>query len=244
MKPVRRRLALAALLLIAPAVAPAAEPALVFIAPANHAMPFVEVRQGVLVRGLLKDLGEALATRAGMKAAFLIVPARRVSAALDQGEADVLCYTAPRWIDAKHVRWSRPVFDYTGVVARRADAPAIQQLAQLAGERLGTVAGYHYPEVEQALGGQFLRDDAPDMGRNLAKLAAGRVRYALSEKLTLAYAMRETAAPGPQLALATISYPTHCVFSTQRSLPMSKLESALESLQQDGSIDRLLARYR
>lgn len=217
---------------------------LVFIAPANHTMPFVDVQRGKLVGGILKDLGEAIAERLGREAAYVIVPAKRVSAALDQGEADVLCYTAPRWIDARQVSWSKPVFEYAGVVARRTDAPALQNLGPLANERLGTVAGYRYPELEQALGPRFLRDDAPDMGRNLAKLTAGRVRYAMTEALTLAYAMREARGQGPQLALSTVSYPTHCVFSTQRGLPLARLERVVETLVTDGSVERILARYR
>lgn len=238
-----RRLALAALLCSATA-APAQEAPLVFIAPANHTLPFVDLQRGQLAGGILKDLGEAIAERVGRKPAFLVVPSKRVSAALDAGEADVLCYTAPRWIDATHIRWSRPVFDYMGVVARRADAPPLQQLSQLQDERIGTVAGYRYLEVEAALGPRFQRDDAPDMGRNLAKLTAGRVRYAMTEKLTLAYAMRESPAPGPQLALTTVSYPTHCVFSTRRNLPLTALDKAVEALVADGSIERILARYR
>lgn len=237
------RLVLATLLAGA-ATAQAQEAPLVFIAPANHTLPFVDLQRGQLAGGILKDLGEAIAERVGRKASFIVVPAKRVSAALDNGEADALCYSTPAWTDLSHVRWSRPVFDYNGVVARRADAPPLQQLSQLAHERLGTVAGYRYLEVEAALGTSYLRDDAPDMGRNLAKLTAGRVRYAMTEKLTLAYAMRESPAPGPQLALSTVSYPTHCAFSTRRGLPLASLDRAVDALVADGSIDRILARYR
>lgn len=240
----RRASAVAALALVGAGSAPASDASLVFIAPANHAMPFADTRRNVLERGILKDLGEAIAERVGLQARFIVVPAKRVSAALDQGEADALCYTAQRWIDATQVHWSRPLFDYTGVVARRADAVPIEQLSQLAGLPLGTVAGYRYPEVEEALGKQFARDDAPDMGRNLAKLAAGRVRYALTEKLTLAYAMREAPSQRLQPGPSTISYPTHCVFSTRRQLPLARLDKAIDSLLSDGSIDRILARYR
>ena len=247
MKPRRRCVARAiglAVWLTSSGIAAAQEPALVFVAPANHAMPFVDLQQGRLVGGILKDLGDAIAERVGRQAAYVVVPAKRVSAALDQGEADVLCYSAPRWIEARQVTWSRPVFDYSGVVARRADVPPLQDLTQLAGERLGTVAGYRYLEVEEALGMTFLRDDAPDMGRNLAKLTAGRVRYAMTEALTLAYAMRESKGPRPQKALTTVSYPTHCVFSTRRGLPVARLERAVDTLVTDGSVERILARYR
>lgn len=227
------------------AQAQAAGEPLVFIAPANHAMPLVEIRQGQLTRGILKDLGEAIAAKLGRQAQFLIVPSKRVSAALDQGEADVLCYGAPRWVEATRIQWSRPVFDYAGVVARRADAPAVQDIGQLAGERLGTVAGYRYIEVEAALGANFLRDDAPDMGRNLAKLAAGRVRYAMTEQLTLAYAMRQSPGTAPVQALTTVRYPTHCAFSTRRStVPLAQLERAVDALVTEGTVDRILAQYR
>lgn len=217
---------------------------LLFIAPANHTMPFVEIRDGQLQRGILKDLGEAIAARMGRTARFVVVPAKRVSAALARGEADGLCYTSPRWIDAAELHWSRPVFDYTGVVARRADMPPLSQLSQLAGLTLGTVAGYRYTEVEAALGPGFPRDDAPDMGRNLAKLAAGRIPYAMTEKLTLSYAMRENPQQGLQPALQTISYPTHCVFSPLRRLSLPAVDKAVDGLIGDGSVERLLARYR
>lgn len=217
---------------------------LLFIAPANHAMPFVDVQNGELKGGILKDLGEAIATRVGRQARFVVVPARRISAAMARGEADGLCYTTPHWIDGASLHWSRPLFDYVGVIARRSDAAPITQLAELAGVPVGTVAGYVYTEMEQALGDDFLRDDAPDMGRNLAKLIAGRTRYALTEKLTLDYARREAPQAGLQLALQTTNYPTYCTFSKHRGLPLQGLDRALDTMVVDGSLERLLTRYR
>lgn len=236
----------ARLLLALAVAAPAAgaAPPLVFIAPANHGMPFVEVRGEQLTRGLLKDLGEAIAARLGREARFVVMPARRVSAAMAHGEADGLCYTNPHWIDARQLHWSRPMFDYAGVVARRADAPPVQTLKDLAGERLGTVASYRYAEVEAELGPGFLRDDAPDMTLNLAKLAAGRTRYALTESLTLAYASSRLAGPPLAAAVVTTRYPTYCAFSEQRGLPLADVDRAIDELMSSGSMNRLLARYR
>ncbi|MFN3862579.1 MAG: substrate-binding periplasmic protein [Roseateles sp.] len=222
----------------------AQEPALVFIAAANHTMPFSELREDQLSAGILKDLGEAIAERLGRSARFVVVPAKRVSRLLDSGGADALCYTTRFWIDAQAVHWSPPLFDYTGVVARGPQAEPRAQLSQLAGEPLGTVAGYVYPEVEAALGAQFRRDDAPDMSRNLAKLAAGRVRYALTEQLTLAYAMRKAPQQGLAPMLTTVSYPTACAFSTRRGLPLARIDRVMAELVKDGSIERILARYR
>ncbi|TXI22108.1 MAG: transporter substrate-binding domain-containing protein [Roseateles sp.] len=243
-RPLRQALLLA-LGLVAAATVSAADAELLFIAPANHTLPFVGLQDGVLQRGLLKDLGEAIAARLGRSARFVVMPARRVSAALQRGEADGLCYTTPQWLGGElGLHWSRPLFDYTGVVARRRDVPVLERLEQLAGEPLGTVAGYYYPEVERALGAGFARDDAPDMSLNLAKLAAGRTRYALTEQLTLSYAQREQPGQGLLPMLQTTHYPTYCVFSPRRGLPLKAVDAALERLVADGSLERLLARYR
>lgn len=245
--PTSLAVALAAFVASAAALAgPAAvdDRTLLFIAPANHTLPFVGLQGGELRSGILKDLGEALAVRVGRQARFVVMPAKRAALALAQGEADGLCYTSPQWIDGAGLHWSRPLFDYVGVIARRGDAAAVTEIGQLAGVALGTVSGYHYPEVEQALGERFVRDDAPDMDRNLAKLAAGRVGYALTEKLTLDYSLRESPQQGLQLALQTTRYPTYCAFSPSRGLPLPGLDRALDAMLADGSLAKLLARYR
>ena len=72
------------------------------------------------------------------------------------------------------------------------DAPAIAAATELADQSVGTVLGYRYPELKGVLGDRFQRDDAPDMSANLRKLAAGRVRYAIVDQLTLQYEMRTT----------------------------------------------------
>lgn len=231
--------ALAAML--AAALPAQAAPPLLFVAPANHAAPFVELRGETLTGGILKELGDAIAARVGREARYVVMPAKRVGEALERGTADVLCYSSPQWIKVTKVRWSRPVFDYAGVVARRQDAPAVSSLSELAGEPIGTVVAYRYAEVEAALGARFVRDDAPDMSRNLAKLAAGRTRYAMTEQLTLAYARRSAPL---QLALETTRYPTYCAFSLQRQLPLDELDRAIEGLVKDGEVERILSHYR
>jgi polar amino acid transport system substrate-binding protein len=206
-------------------------------------MPLAELRGDVLQRGILKDLGELIAERAGLKARFVPVPPKRVAAALAAGEADAVCHVAQGWVEGE-LHWSRPLLDYTGVVASRQGTPPLRRLKDLADQPVGTVAAYHYPEVIQALGPRFRRDDAPSMGSNLRKLAAGRTRYALTEKLTLGHAMREHPELGLVAALQTVSYPTHCVFGLHRPLPLAALDRAIDALVSEGHVERLLARYR
>src|ERR1700740_832275 len=72
---------------------------MVFIAPTNHVMPLVELQQGQLTGGILKDIGDALAARLGRHASYLVLPSRRVPLGLQEGKADALCYVMPAWVE-------------------------------------------------------------------------------------------------------------------------------------------------
>ncbi len=236
---------LAALLLTCtlPWQAQAAEPPLRFIAPLNHAMPFGGFEQDKLTTGIVKDLSDAIAERMGRPAAYLSVPPRRVAQVLAAGEADGVCYVAKDWIDGKF-HWGPAMLEHQGVVAARPQAPAINSLQDLAGQPLGTVHAYRYPQFEQALGKRFIRDDAPSMLINLRKLAANRMNYALTEQITLEFHNKLHPGDGLRAALQTIRYRTHCVFTLAHPLPLERLDQAMLSLVRDGSVDRILSRYR
>ena len=135
---------------------------------------------------MLKDLGDRLAQRLKLSARYLSVPSKRVSGALAAGEADMVCYVLPGWLEGEF-QWTVPVFPNAEVLAKRHDAPAVRSLAELQGRRVGTVLGYGYSHLKQQPGEPlpFERFDAPDTRANLAKLVAGRMGYAMVEELTL-----------------------------------------------------------
>lgn len=218
-------------------------PPLRMVAPLNHAMPFGEFKDGVMVGGIVKDLSDAVGQRIGRRVTYVSTPARRVAAAIRQGEADGVCYVAKTWIDGDF-HWSPPVFDHVGVLAAKPAAPSLARLDQLAGQRVGTVVAYRYPEVERTLGSKFLRDDAPNMDSALRKLLAGRTVYILTEQLTLAYAMRQQPHNALRAVLETARYSTHCAFRDSSQLPLAELDQAVQGLRRDGSIAAILARYR
>lgn len=236
---------IAALLLACtlPWPAVAAEPALRFIAPLNHAMPFGGFEQGRFATGIVKDLSDDMARRIGRDIEYVPVPPRRVGQVLAAGEADGVCYVARDWIDGDF-HWSPPVLEHVGVVAAQSQAPAVTRIEDLAGKPLGTVHAYRYPQFEQALGARFVRDDAPSMLINLRKLAARRTDYALTEQITLEYYNKLHPQDGLKAALQTARYRTHCVFTLARPLPLAQLDQAARDMVKDGSVERILARYR
>jgi len=221
----------------------AAEPPLRFIAPLNHAMPFGGFEQGRLTTGIVKDLSDDIARRLGRDIDYLPVPGRRVAQVLAAGEADGVCYVARDWIDG-NFHWGPPLLEHVGVVAAHPKAPALVNAAELAGQPLGTVYAYRYPQFEQALGKQFIRDDAPSMLANLRKLAVRRMQYALTEQITLEYYNRLHPQDGLRPALQTARYRTHCVFTLAHELPLDKLDQAARDMTRDGTVERILARYR
>ena len=226
---------------IARAAAPAQE--IVFVAPTNLTMPLARFESEQLSGGILKDLGEAIAQRLGLQPRFVTQPSKRVGPALQQGKADGVCYVLPHWLEGSY-NWSVPVIPNAGLVVAHGDAPAARAVADFADKPLGTVLGYRYPQFEQPLGSHFVRDDAPTMEANLRKLAAGRIKYAIIEQNTLAYFLRSN--PGVPLKgiLQVAHYTTQCAFSRESKLPFAEVNKAIGGLVTDGSVERILTRYR
>ncbi|MES2148886.1 MAG: transporter substrate-binding domain-containing protein [Pseudomonadota bacterium] len=234
-------LALAISMLCAGAGAGQAE--IVFIAPTNHSMPLAGFDNGTLSAGIIKDLGDAIALGLGRKARYVNVPSRRVSRFLSSGQADGLCYVLPHWIPGQF-DWSAPLVANASVIVARSDAPAVAAFGQLADRAVGTVSGYDYPQLDAALGARFVRDDAPSMDLMLRKLLAGRSQYAVVDKATLDYHVRADAASRLRVDLVFGQYMARCAFSRQSQVPFAQVEHVIQGLLDDGSVQRILLRYR
>lgn len=238
---------LAALLLatvLAGTAAAQSAPPLRFAAATNNALPIADFdAKGQLVGGIAKDLGELIATRLDRPARFIPLAGTRVSAALLAGEADAVCFVLPEWLQGDF-RWTRGLIPDASLVAAHADAPALKTLEQLASQPLGTVQGYNYPRAEQALGKWFRRSDVPSMAANLRRLAAGKVRYALVEKTSLQFFLHEQPDAPVRIAWVIAQFDARCAFSPRSGVPFAEVAQVLDRLVSDGSIQRMLARYR
>ncbi|NHZ89378.1 transporter substrate-binding domain-containing protein [Massilia sp. CCM 8733] len=234
--------------LIVPLCAPlaasaSAEAQLVMIAPLNQTMPLTRFQNNKLTGGILKDLGEAIARRLGRGIAWISVSGDQVSATLDAGTADGICYVRPFWIDG-HFDWSRPLIPDAEVVASQQGAPPVRSLADLRDRPVGTVSGYRYPRVEQVLGLRFQRSESVTMEENLRKLMAGSVRHTVIGQATLAYQMRINKALKLRQDLVFASFKAQCAFSKKAGVPFEDVDQAINGLIEDGSVEAILARYR
>lgn len=226
----------------AAAVVPPGPHELVFIAAANHTEPLSRFEQGVLTGGIIKDLGDALARRMGLRPRYLTMPSKRANLALRDGEGDLLCYTRPQWI-GPDFRFTLPLIPNGEVVAARANAPRLTALADLANVTVGTVLGYRYPEAEAALGPQLRRQDTPDMQANLRKLALGRMQYAFTDRMVLREHRRRQPQDNLREELVLNTFTAPCGLSLRSAHSLERINAALNELVADGEMQRILAHY-
>lgn len=226
-----------------PSFGNATEHEIVFAAPTNHAMPLAQFKDGVLTGGIIKDVGELIASRMRMSVRFVSLPSKRVSVALEEGQIDGVCYVQPEWIDGDY-HWSQPFIPNSGVIASRSGTPVVHRLEELAGVPVGTVIGYRYPDLENALGERFVREDAPTMESNIRKLMVGRIAYAVVESITLSYHMKTQTAAALRSDIEYDRFQARCAFSRKSRLPFLELDHAINSLIQDGSMREIFQRYR
>jgi len=189
-------------------------------------------------------LGKALAERMGRTVRYLDLPRKRFSDALESGEGDVLCGYQPEWMPGAF-DWSRPFIPVVEVLVTAARVPAPAALSDLKGKRIGTVLGFIYPELDKALGKDFVRDDAPSTNSSLRKLMAGRFDYMITTMPMINSQLNdgEVSVPlHPPLVIKEVQ--TQCAVSRHGNVKLEELNKAIEALLKSGEFAKLQQQYR
>lgn len=234
---------LAAALLCPLAGAQALRP-LVMLVETSALMPHARIEGTTVVEGLHLDIGQALARRLGRELVARPTPRKRLAEALQRGEGDLLCDYQSDWLPGAFA-WSKPFLPDQALLISAAAVPAPASLAALAGQPVGTVRGYVYPEMTDALRSSFMRDDAPDAVANLQKLALGRVQHALTGRRVLEYQQRTghfRLPLHPPLVVSEVL--AQCALSPSSPVGLAALNQAIQGLVAEGELNRLLGRYR
>lgn len=217
---------------------------LVMVVDTSAVMPEARIEGAQVREGLHADLGAALARRLGRPVQLQALPRKRIALALESGEADLVCDYQAAWLPGPF-SWSQAFIPDQNVVVTPASQPAPRRLQELAGQPIGTVRGYAYPEVAQALGEDFRRDDAPDAVANLRKLELGRLPHALTGRRLLDYRRHTgsfTLALHPPLVVAEVL--GQCGLSPRSPVTLAELNAAISGLVAQGELGRILAKYR
>lgn len=214
-----------------------------YVLPTNQAMPLLAMQGQQPVDGLLKDIAEALATRLRRPLQYVVLPGKRAASALSRDDADVHCYVQPGWLEGD-LLWTQRFITSAEVVAAVRDAPAIASLQALAGEPLGTVLGYRYATPERVLGERIARRDVVGAETNLRRLALGRVRYALTDRLSLQHFVKQYPKAGLREVLEFDRTELGCAISPREAGALHTINQTLRQLRSDGRLDQMLDRYR
>lgn len=228
----------------AAAVVAAVPPPLVMVVDTSAVMPEARSEGEQVLDGLHRDLGQAFARRLGRPVQMKAVPRKRIAQELEAGRADLVCDYQAAWLPGPF-RWSRAFIPDQTVLVTPASRPPPEKLASLAGQPVGTVLGYAYPEVAEALGPGFVRDDAPDAIANLRKLALGRVGHALTGRRLLDYRRHIDSFPlALHAPLVVAEVLGQCALSARSDVSLATLNAAIQGLVAEGELARILAHYR
>lgn len=208
-------------------------------------MPQAQFKDGRPIDGLQYHLALELGQRLGRRVRFRLVPRRRIAQLLDQGqEADLICNYLPGWLPGP-LQWSRPYLDDADMLVSAKRRPAPAQLQDVAGQRIGTIAGFEYTQAAATLGAGFRRDDGPHLDSLLRKLAVGRVDHALVGQASFEYLRRRGEVPvALHPPLVVTRWRTSCALSPHAPVTLAELDAALAAMQADGSLARIVGRYR
>ncbi|WP_178119504.1 transporter substrate-binding domain-containing protein [Pseudomonas sp. SCB32] len=211
----------------------------------SNGMPYVESIDHELAHGFIRDLGERVGQLLNLEVRFVETPDKRVEASLQQGSIQLLCINNPQWMSApEKLHWSPSLFEEEDVLAQRSDAPALNTLDALRGHTLGTSLGYVYPPalMEAFASHAIRRNDVRDLETRLHMLEHNRLDAIVDMRRPLEFLLREH--PGLSIRVnpgILQRYSIRCSYGPTLPIPAERLDAALQTLVDDGSIQRMLA---
>jgi polar amino acid transport system substrate-binding protein len=217
---------------------------LVILVDTGTEMPMARFESWLLVAGIHRDIGVELARHMNRTPKFMSLPRKRIVKALQNGDADVLCSYVPEWLDGVF-HWTQPFIPIVEVLITDRSVERPHQLSELAGKPIGTVLGYAHPELVEVLGDQFVRSDGPTTEANLRKVAAGRLKYAVTGKSFLDWRMKQGDLPlSIYPPMVVKSYMGQCAVSPKGRARLADVDRAIGEMIKDGSVNAIVARYK
>ena len=227
-----------------------AEDTLTFSYWTKASAPFVFVKGNKLEGGIIRDLGEALASKLGKQAEFINLPSRRIEPYLISGDVDFDCVTNPIWKDkADAYRWSPALFDGADrFLVREGKNNDITAFIDLKGKILGIYQGYVYhPDIMSMIDkGEVATVKVSDVEKGVYLLGLKRIDALIDFGVILAYQIKDQNLKG---TMTMASHPAdtfklHCAYSHKVGVDYKLIDNAFRELSQDGSIQRILGKYR
>jgi len=200
-----------------------------------------------LTSGISKDILEALAQRTQLPLQFLALPRGRVEQWLLKDQADIACFLNPDWVaQPSTLLWSGALFTSRQVLVRQDNKPAVTQIGDILGKRIGTDRGFSYPEFDAMFANKALiRDDANSLQSNLIRLQKQRVDAVLTVDLAYHYYQLHHNSEGLKADLLwTTPDAIYCAFNPNQRNLTTKMQQTLQHMVADGTIQQILQQYK
>jgi ABC-type amino acid transport substrate-binding protein len=210
----------------------------------SDGMPYVEVRDHLLLGGFIRQFGEQVSERLGLVPQFIETPNKRLEAFLQQGRIHLICNLNPEWVaDSRLYHWSPVLFEEEDALLQHADLPPLHSLQALHGKVLGTSLGYIYtvPLMEAFARGDIVRQDVHDLETRMLMLGKQRLDAVIDMRRALRYELTRH----PDLPLrfspwVVQRYNMHCAYGKQLPVSAERLDDTISSLREQGIIAALL----
>ena len=225
------------------------------LVPEGSSMPFAKFVRvngvSVVAAGLEKDWAEAMAMQMGRVADIVAIPAKRVVDFAAKGDFDLQCFQSPAWYSAESLavyQWLKtPVLAVEERLIAGKDAAPVSTLADLHGKRVGVVLGYRYPLLDPLFANHTLvKEVAPHESSLIDKQLRARADYSVFKSLNLAYLQKTDASYAGLMESPLVISRTElfCMRPRKSPVSLSALTLAQDALIANGTLKKVLARYR
>ena len=194
------------------------------------------------------DLSKAIEKQLQTPVVYVVLPRKRIDAAVHQGEIDLRCYTSPEFVDnPEQYVWSPGLFEISDVLFGAAGSAFPRSLDAIpAGSAVSTVIGYVYPALDPLFTtGHLKRDDTIGQENVHLKMAAGRTPYGVGDSIALNWYEKETASRGfASWRLVISRRDFQCAIPKNGTADLGKLMKTFEALKKTNQFEEILRRYR
>ena len=220
-----------------------------YVVALNHAPPYRIIKNtngNKRYSGFYVDIILEVGRRLNFSLVFKEVPFRRALHLMERGTADIMVgpnRTPEReaymlYLNEEFTRERKAFF-------LRPDAPDIAQYEDLAKKRIAVLRGtVYFDRFDQDA--DLIKEELADYQTALKMVSKGRLATVIMPELLGDYLVGESGMNLKKATLTAEGRPSFIAVSRKSSLAKSKslLESRLREMKADGTIDRIISRYR
>lgn len=199
--------------------------------------------------GLQKEFGDRIARLMDGNPVYIAYSRKRIENAVISGEADLLCYTSPKWFNQPaEAIWSAATIPQLERIVVLSDKAMLENFPEhLLKKKLATQIGYHYPEIDQLVeSGQIKRLDQASVAGMFRMLEVGAADALIGSETEIEGYFKKFPEKRTHFNLSKNAFSilqTQCALSAKSSWRIESLNQAIRSMHEAGEISRMMRNY-